>query len=106
MPKIYTEITTPTMEKVATAIKDLNETNMEQYKVTWSSEQWDPEAEYTVEEISFCRGGRMKIRIKGPKSGDWQIDSNFSGLEPKISNIRDNGYEQKSKLIQLTITGE
>lgn len=103
MPETVAKIDTPTSENVVETIKNLDETVPDRYEVEWASEKADPDRRYEVEEIAFCRGGRMKMRIVGPQGGNYEVDSKLGTLDPEIVLFRKDGYEETSKLKNLTI---
>jgi|GEM_PF-4869264 len=100
MDETVTNLKNPTMNDVADAVRELDQLRPERYNIEWESNQWDPDARYNVEEISYCSGKRMKIVIKGPRSGNWIIYSNYENMPPEVWNTSTN---QKAKLTQLKI---
>lgn len=104
MSSIVVQIDSPTMKNVSDAIRKLDQTTPGRYQVEWKSEtRHYPTADYNVEEVTYCKGGRMKIRIKGTGGGNYEIDSNFQGLDPQLSYIPEQGKKQAEPLRSLTI---
>lgn len=98
--------TPPTTNGVASEIRKLDWDNLQQYRVEWkSAERWDFDAVYSVEDIRHGEGGKPMIELKGPKGGDYLIDSNPMG-RPRAKHLRPDGYTSSDRLAELRVYGE
>lgn len=104
MSQIIAQIETPTTNEVADAIRDLDETEPERYRVEWESEtKAFQSTKYDVKAITFGAGGRMMMRIVGGRGGEYEIDSNVNSASPLLHYFPPKREKQTEKLTKLHI---
>ncbi len=96
----------PTSNGVESAIKKMNWEEPEMYRVEWSSsEKWDFDSAYAVQEFRFGEGAKAQMLLIGPRGGEYLIDSNPTG-RPKVIQLRSDGYESEDRLAEIKIFSE
>jgi len=96
----------PTTNGVEKAIKRMDWDEPEKYRVEWSSsEKWNFESTYAVNEFRFGKGGKSEMLLIGPGGGEYLIDSNPTG-QPIVVQLRSDGYEVEDRLAEISIFSE
>ena len=96
----------PTTNGVEKAIKRMDWDEPEKYRVEWSSsEKWNFESTYAVNEFRFGKGGKSEMLLIGPGGGEYLIDSNPTG-RPIVVQLRSDGYEVEDRLAEISIFSE